>query len=85
MELAFGWLANLRLARLQAYVRPTGRLARGLDGPVSGCHPPMEWIRRVKGLTSEIKYRAGKPSGEPRSDDFPLEYFTIKEWLVIGP
>ena len=45
----------------------------------------MEWIRRVKGLTSEIKYRAGKPSGEPRSDDFPLEYFTIKEWLVIGP
>ena len=25
----------------------------------------MEWSRRVKGITSEIKYQAAKPSGKP--------------------
>jgi outer membrane protein assembly factor BamB len=45
----------------------------------------MEWIRRVRGITSEIKYQAGKPSGQPGKSSFPLEYFTLKEWLVAGP
>src|SRR4051812_12651026 len=57
----------------------------GWTGRFPGATPPMEWSRRVKGLTSEIKYQAGKPSREPGGDSFPLEYFTIKEWLVIGP
>jgi hypothetical protein len=54
-------------------------------GRFPGATPPMEWNRRARGLTSEIKYQSGKPSGEPGGDSFPLEYFTIKEWLVIGP
>jgi hypothetical protein len=45
----------------------------------------MEWSRRVKGITSEMKYQASKPSGEPGKSSFPLEYFTLKEWLVAGP
>ena len=54
-------------------------------GRFPGATPPMEWNRRVKGITTEIKYQAVKPSGEPGSDSFPLEYFTLKEWLVAGP
>src|SRR5512136_3510271 len=54
-------------------------------GRFSGASPPMEWSRRVKGITGEIKYQAAKPSGEPGRDSFPLEYFTLKEWLVAGP
>src|SRR5689334_3590950 len=34
-------------------------------GRFPGATPPMEWSRRVKGVTTEIKYQAGKPSGEP--------------------
>src|SRR5678815_105657 len=34
------------------------------SGRFPGASPPMEWSRRAKGLTSEIKYQAGKPSGE---------------------
>ena len=54
-------------------------------GRFPGATPPTVWSRQVKGITREIKYQAGKPSGEPGSDSHPLEYFTIKEWLVAGP
>ncbi len=54
-------------------------------GRFPGATPPAQWSRRVKGVTAEIKYQAGKPSGEPGRDSHPLEYFTIKEWLVAGP
>ena len=54
-------------------------------GRFPGATPPREWSRRVKGITTEIKYQAGQPSGEAGSDSRPLEYFTIKEWLVAGP
>ncbi|MDB6030876.1 MAG: outer rane biosis protein [Verrucomicrobiales bacterium] len=54
-------------------------------GRFPGATPPLEWSRRVKGITSEIKYQAAKPSGEPGQASFPLEYFTLKEWLVAGP
>ena len=72
-------------AGLQAHAeRPVGW--RGdWTGRFPGATPPMEWSRRVKGITSEIKYQAGKPSGEPGKSSFPLEYFTLKEWLVAGP
>lgn len=55
-------------------------------GRFPGATPPMEWSRRVKGITSEIKYQADKPTGqEPGKDAKPLEYFTLKDWLVAGP
>lgn len=54
-------------------------------GRFAGATPPTEWSRRVKGITSRIKYQAGKPAGEPAADSHALEYFTIKEWLVAGP
>src|SRR4051812_36989929 len=31
-------------------------------GRFPGASPPIEWSRRAKGITSEIKYQAGKPS-----------------------
>lgn len=54
-------------------------------GRFPGATPPTEWGRRVKGITSQLNYQAGKPSGGPDADSHPLEYFTIKEWLVAGP
>ncbi len=54
-------------------------------GRFPGATPPTQWSRRVKGITSEIKYQAEKPSGAPGTDSHSLEYFTIKEWLVTGP
>lgn len=54
-------------------------------GRFPGATPPLQWSRRVKGITSQIKYQADKPAGEPAADSHPLEYFTIKEWLVAGP
>jgi outer membrane protein assembly factor BamB len=54
-------------------------------GRFPGATPPMEWSRRVKGITSDLRYQAGKPAGEPGQGSFPLEYFTLKEWLVAGP
>jgi hypothetical protein len=45
----------------------------------------MAWSRRVKGITSELRYQAAKPTGAPGADSQPLEYFTIKDWLVAGP
>ena len=54
-------------------------------GRFPGATPPIQWSRRVKGITSEVKYQADKPSGEPDADCHPLEYFTIKDWLLAGP
>jgi outer membrane protein assembly factor BamB len=54
-------------------------------GRYPGATPPIEWTRRVKGITTEIKYQAKKPAGEPGKDALPLEYFTLKDWLVAGP
>ena len=54
-------------------------------GRFPGATPPTDWSRRVKGITSEIKYQADKPAGEPAAESRQLEYFTIKEWLVTGP
>ncbi len=54
-------------------------------GRFPGATPPMTWSRRVKGITTELRYQADKPTGEPSKNALPLEYFTIKEWLVAGP
>src|ERR1041385_2933591 len=54
-------------------------------GKYPGANPPLEWNRHVKGITSEIKYQAKKPAGEPGNEAAQLEYFTIKDWLVAGP
>ncbi len=54
-------------------------------GRFPGATPPVVWSRRVKGITSELRYQASKPTGEPGADSQPLEYFTIKDWLVAGP
>jgi hypothetical protein len=55
------------------------------SGRYPGATPPLQWERRVKAITSEIRYQARKPSGEPGKDSAPLEYFSIKDWLVAGP
>jgi outer membrane protein assembly factor BamB len=55
------------------------------SGRFPGATPPMRWSRRVKGITSKIRYQAEKPAGDPGADSRQLEYFTIKEWLVAGP
>ena len=69
--------------------RPTPQRPMGWRGDWTGrfpgATPPTQWSRRVKGITSQIKYQAEKPSGEPGRGSHPLEYFTIKEWLVAGP
>jgi outer membrane protein assembly factor BamB len=54
-------------------------------GRFPGATPPVVWSRRVKGITSELRYQAAKPTGEPGAESQPLEYFTIKDWLVAGP
>ncbi len=54
-------------------------------GRFPGATPPTDWSRRVVGITTEIRYQAGKPAGEPGADSRALEYFTIKDWLVAGP
>jgi len=54
-------------------------------GRFLGATPPTQWSRRIKGITSQMRYQADKPSGEPDTDSHPLEYFTVKEWLVAGP
>src|SRR5437762_3153588 len=54
-------------------------------GRFPGATPPLTWSRRVKGITTDLRYQANKPSGEPGKDARPLEYFTIKDWLVAGP
>ena len=54
-------------------------------GRFPGATPPTEWSRRIKGATTDIRYQADKPAGEPGTGSRPLEYFTIKDWLVAGP
>src|SRR3954447_20400004 len=54
-------------------------------GRFPGANPPTDWSRRIKGITSQIRYQADKPSGDPNAQSHALEYFTIKEWLVAGP
>lgn len=62
-------------------------------GRFPGATPPIEWSRRIKGATTDIRYQADKPdpsvdsghSGKPDAGSRPLEYFTIKDWLVAGP
>ena len=54
-------------------------------GRFPGATPPVDWTRRVKGITTDLKYQANKPSGAPGKESFPLEYFTLKEFLVAGP
>ncbi len=54
-------------------------------GRFTGATPPLTWSRRVKGLTTELRYQAAQPAGPPGADSRQLEYFTIKDWLVTGP
>ena len=54
-------------------------------GRFGGATPPTRWSRRVKGVTTELRYQADKPTGEPGPDTRALEYFTIEDWLVAGP
>jgi len=54
-------------------------------GRFPGATPPKVWSRRIKGSTTDIRYQAGKPAGGPQAESRPLEYFTIKDWLVAGP
>ena len=54
-------------------------------GRYPGATPPTQWSRRVNGVTSELKYQADKPAGEAAAQAKPLEYFTIKDYLVAGP
>jgi outer membrane protein assembly factor BamB len=54
-------------------------------GQFPGATPPTTWSRRVKGATTALRYQANKPAGEPGKECQPLEYFTIKDWLVAGP
>jgi outer membrane protein assembly factor BamB len=54
-------------------------------GRFPGANPPPTWSRRIKGSTTEIRYQGDKPAGEPGAESLPLEYFTLKEWLVAGP
>jgi hypothetical protein len=69
--------------------KPTPQRPMGWRGDWTGrfpaATPPTQWSRRVKGIISAIKYQAEKPVGEPGANSCPLEYFTIKEWLVAGP
>ena len=65
--------------------RPVGWRGDG-SGRFADAEPPVEWTRRVKGITSRIRYQADKPAGAAAAAGaHPLEYFTIKEWLVAGP
>jgi len=54
-------------------------------GRFPGATPPPSWSRRVKGVTSDLRYQARKPSGDPGPGSAAMEYFTVKDWLVAGP
>lgn len=54
-------------------------------GRFPGAVPPTSWSRRVRGITTALRYQASKPSGGPSKESRPLEYFSIKDWLVTGP
>ena len=69
--------------------QPTPRRPMGWRGDWTGrflgATPPTTWSRRVKGITTDLKYQAGKPDGQPGPDSRAMEYFTLKDWLVAGP
>jgi outer membrane protein assembly factor BamB len=54
-------------------------------GRFPGATPPTQWSRRAKAVTTDLKYQADKPKGEPAAEAKALEYFSIKDWLVAGP
>ncbi len=64
--------------------RPVGWRGDG-TGRFPGATPPTTWSRRVRGITTALRYQAAKPAGEPGKESRALEYFTIKDWLVSGP
>src|SRR5689334_10677727 len=51
-------------------------------GRFPGATPPRTWSRRTRGSTTEIRYQADKPTGDPDSKSYALEYFTVKDWLI---
>jgi outer membrane protein assembly factor BamB len=55
------------------------------SGRFVGATPPTTWSRRVRGITTALRYQAAKPGGDPGKDSRQLEYFTLKDWLVAGP
>jgi outer membrane protein assembly factor BamB len=64
--------------------RPVGWRGDG-TGRFPGATPPTTWSRRVRGATTPLRYQAARPTGEPGPESRPLEYFTLKDWLVAGP
>ena len=54
-------------------------------GRFVGATPPLTWSRRVRGITTSLRYQAARPAGDPAKESRPLEYFSIKDWLVAGP
>jgi hypothetical protein len=64
--------------------QPVGWRGDG-TGRYPGATPPLHWSRRAKGITSDLKHQARKPTGEPAQEAIPVEYFTLKNWLVAGP
>jgi len=54
-------------------------------GRFPGATPPRTWSRRTQGSTTDIRYQANKPTGNPGAGSQSLEYFTVKDWLVAGP
>jgi outer membrane protein assembly factor BamB len=56
------------------------------SGRFVGADPPQHWGRRVRGITTVLRYQAAKPTtAAPGKDSHPLEYFTLKDWLIAGP
>src|SRR5438046_2028280 len=51
-------------------------------GRYPGATPPLQWSRRIDGITTGLRYQAKKPNGDAAKTAQPLEYFTIKDWLV---
>ena len=54
-------------------------------GRFVGATPPLTWSRRVRGITTSLRYQAAKPTGEAGKESRQLEYFSIKDWLIAGP
>ncbi|MDB5341494.1 MAG: hypothetical protein JWN70_7113 [Planctomycetaceae bacterium] len=69
--------------------KPTPERPVGWRGDWTGrfpeATPPRTWSRRTRGSTTDIRYQADKPTGNPGSASHALEYFTVKDWLVAGP
>src|SRR5438105_15850316 len=79
------WGAELGAADfLPSPERPIGWRGDG-SGRFPGATPPLNWSRRVDGISSQIMVQAAKPKGAPGAESQGLAYFTFKEWLVAGP